>query len=139
MFEKSVNFTIYGKPVPKGRPRMTRYGTAYTPKTTRSYEEKVRACYLNQGGINFGDAPVDVMMTFCFPIPKSWSKKKREAALRAPYCKRPDADNLAKAVLDALNGVAYTDDGQVCSMVLAKEYAPDPMTVVTITEVTGDE
>lgn len=41
-----------------------------------------------------------------------------------PYTHKPDADNVAKAVLDALNGLAYEDDSQVQELVIIKKYAP---------------
>jgi len=39
---KRITFAIPGKPVPKGRPRVTRSGRVYTPKATRDYESLVR-------------------------------------------------------------------------------------------------
>lgn len=36
--------------------------------------------------------------------------------------KKPDADNILKAVLDALNGVAYEDDRQVVEVLCIKKY-----------------
>ena len=38
------------------------------------------------------------------------------------YDKKPDVDNIAKAVLDALNGIAYDDDKQITSLVIDKKY-----------------
>lgn len=39
---KALTFTVYGKPVAKGRPRMKKSGHVYTPQTTREYEERIR-------------------------------------------------------------------------------------------------
>ena len=49
--------------------------------------------------------------------------------------KKPDADNIAKIVLDALNGVAYTDDTQVINLSVQKRYGEVPEVKVEITEV----
>ena len=59
-----------------------------------------------------------------FEIPKSTSKKRRllmEAREELP-CKKPDADNIAKVICDALNKVAYGDDTQICSLKVDKRY-----------------
>ena len=37
-------------------------------------------------------------------------------------CKKPDADNIAKVICDALNKVAYGDDTQICSLKVDKRY-----------------
>lgn len=58
---------------------------------------------------------------FLFDIPKSWSKKKRENTTW--HTSRPDSDNLLKGVKDALNGIAYIDDAQVCYVSAKKQYA----------------
>ena len=49
-------------------------------------------------------------------------------------CKKPDIDNIAKAVLDALNGVAYGDDNQVTALEVSKHYAAEAHVDVIIFE-----
>lgn len=104
---------------------MTRNGT-YLPKTSRLYKKKVRDAYIAaSGGVHFGEAPVKITMLFRYPIPKSYSKKKI-AAIRDRgfvYAQKPDGDNLAKSIMDALNGVAYADDKQVVCHICMKAYA----------------
>ena len=51
-----------------------------------------------------------------------------------PYTKKPDADNLAKAILDALNGVAYPDDAQIVTLTVRKRYGEADMVHVLIEE-----
>ncbi len=111
-----AKFTIPGKAIPKARPRVTRAGYAYTPRTTQQFEQLVRIAYKNQCG-NFEfpkGAPLLMNIEFCFEPPKSWPKQKREKAIqRKKYpTARPDLDNLWKAVADALNGIAYNDDSR---------------------------
>ena len=52
-----------------------------------------------------------------------------------PYTKRPDIDNLAKAILDGLNGIAYTDDNQVAELEIQKLYSDKARTEVEIIEI----
>lgn len=101
-----AKFTIPGRAIPKARPRVTRAGYAYTPRTTQQFEQLVRIAYKNQCG-NFEfpkGAPLLMNIEFCFEPPKSWPKQKREKAIqRKKYpTARPDLDNLWKAVADVL-------------------------------------
>lgn len=108
-----IKFTVYGVPVGKGRPRVTRYGT-YTPQKTKDYEASVQAAWRAQSGRGFaGKVPLLATVTAYFPIPKSVSKKKAEAMAGTFHVNRPDSDNIAKAILDSLNGLAYPDDSAV--------------------------
>lgn len=81
-------------------------------------------------------------LTFFMPIPVSWSKAKKEAATKGDVLPttKPDIDNLAKCVLDALNGIAYRDDNQVVRLEVSKFYG-EPATLISLeplsAEVTG--
>ena len=109
-----IKFTVTGIPVGKGRPRFTRTGHTYTPEKTAAYEEKVRLCWKTQTGSGFaGGVPLKASIIAYFPIPKSASKKKAAAMDGTFHTSRPDADNVAKAILDALNGYLYPDDSAV--------------------------
>ena len=109
-----IKFTVPGAPVGKGRARITRTGHAYTPEKTAAYEEKVRLCWKTQTGIGFaGGIPLKASIIAYFPIPKSTSKKKAAAMDGTFHTSRPDADNVPKAILDALNGYLYPDDSAV--------------------------
>jgi len=55
----------------------------------------------------------------------------RKAVRRDP-CVRPDCDKLARALLDALTGIAYEDDGQVVALTVRKLYAADTVTRVWV-------
>lgn len=115
---------------------MTRNG-AYTPEETKRYEEKVLACYLNEyprmKPIRNG---VNVHITAFFEIPKSYGKERRERiakGLERPT-KKPDADNIAKIILDALNGKVILDDKQVVRLTVSKYYSTIPRVEVLIEE-----
>lgn len=80
-----MNFTIEGLPKGKGRPRFTRSGHTYTPDTTRKYEALVTArakeAMIGKRKIEKPNA-VRVDILAIFPVPSSWSKKRRTAALQ---------------------------------------------------------
>lgn len=130
-----AEFVIHGAPQGKARPRVTSHGT-YTPKKTKDYERKVCFEYQRQSGAWFGESALAVQITAYFPIPQSKTKTIRVKMLAGEI--RPtikaDADNIAKSVLDALNGIAYKDDSQVVSLFVEKWYNPEPAVIVKIQE-----
>ena len=135
---ESMKFIIHAVPKPKGRPRVTRSGHAFTPKATREYEQLIVSEWEKQwGGIEPIKNPIAVRVMFYMPIPKATSNKARErmaAGLEVP-AKKPDIDNLLKAVLDALNGKAYHDDNQIVDISAEKRYSSNPRTEVLIGEI----
>lgn len=114
----SVSFEVWGKVRGKGRPRFARGGHAYTPKETRDYERAIREAFENAPGRppEPFSGPIDVTIVTCRQLPKSTPK----SVIREPDTHKPDADNVAKIVLDALNGVAWLDDAQVTSLTVVK-------------------
>ena len=137
---RTVTFTIPGDPVGKGRPRFSnRSGHAYTPQRTTEYEDKVRLYYSRETRCTklHGEIRADILAYFC--IPKSLPKYKQQilAEERTGCTKAPDADNIAKVVLDALNGLAYDDDKAVTYLTVGKLYGAPPRVEVTLTEVEG--
>lgn len=112
------------EPVPKGRPRFTRTGHAYTPKTTQDYEKKIADYYKSQTD-DFYDGAIKIKLIFNMPIPKSTTKKNRELIMlnQIKHIKKPDTDNLCKAFTDALNGVAFIDDSLITNITMEKRYA----------------
>ena len=131
-----VEFVIDGRPVAKERARVLKYGRTYTPKKTRDYERLVKQVYELQVGEYLGESALLVEIDFYFTIPKSYTKKRIESIKSGQelYTKRPDLDNLAKTVTDALNGVAYKDDNQIIEMKLRKHYGNEDKAVVAIEE-----
>lgn len=131
-----ICFTVPGQPVGKGRPRVTRSGHAYTPQKTRDAEAWI-AQHAKQamGPARPLEGPVSSQLAFIVPVPASWSKRRREQAARQEvYPAKPDIDNLAKAVLDACNGIVYQDDTQVVILQAAKLYGEPARTEVRISE-----
>jgi Holliday junction resolvase RusA-like endonuclease len=135
-----IRFVVEGTAVPKQRPRLGGR-TAYTPKKTRDYEERVRiafrSSYSGSEPVFQKGTPVRAFMEVIQGIPKSWSNKKHIAAERGeivPTSRNGDLDNIAKSILDALNGVVYEDDCQVTTLFITKKYGNDPYTSVRIEE-----
>ena len=117
---KDYIFRVEGQPRGKGRPRFTKNGYAYTPETTRIYEEEIRLRYKEKFGDDMlsGNIAVEV---FINKEPASYLGKKRYNELLGTYCNiKPDTDNVVKVVLDALNGVAYADDKNVVEIYAVK-------------------
>lgn len=131
----AVEFVVDGEPIAKGRPRFTMSGRAYTPKRTHDYEKKVRESF--KGEMFPEDIPLEVHIVAYFQIPKSVSKKRHEEMRRGSIrpMKRPDLDNIAKSICDALNGLVYSDDKQVIRLVIEKFYSDYPRAEVRISEV----
>jgi Holliday junction resolvase RusA-like endonuclease len=137
----TVYFVVYGNPVGKGRPRATSRGgfvRMYTDAKTLGFESAVAdEARIAMREWQAFDTPIQLQLSAYYPIPKSWSKKKRQMAMDGeihPQVK-PDLDNVMKAVLDAMNGVVYVDDSQVINMVATKRYSSDPRVEVYLHEV----
>jgi Holliday junction resolvase RusA-like endonuclease len=131
---KSREFHVPGRPSAKARARTTKTGHTYTPKPTQTAEGKVLECYLRE----YRDAPVILGPVWLsigihFAYPKSWSKKR--VAATKYHTSRPDTDNIIKLVTDALNGVAYADDSQICEMRFSKRYADEDGLYVCLDEI----
>lgn len=116
--------TIPLRPKPKERPQHGRFSKGYTPKSTREYEEAVKHYYERDCGLPPTDKPVMVTFMFNFAVPKSCSKREQAKKLlgTCPYSNRPDLDNIEKAVMDALNGMAFKDDCQVVAKISLKRF-----------------
>lgn len=135
---KSFSLRIEIEPVPKGRPRFTKFGKVYTPSKTKTYEKAIGE-YWKQAtkGFKFErEQAVIVNVMFGLPMPKSASLKKKAemASGRIKHTKKADVDNLLKAVLDGLNKIAWEDDSQVIRVTAAKEYSKNPYVYIYIHE-----
>ena len=133
-------FKIPGKAQAKQRPRMGRSGIVYTPKETLVYENYVKMCYSDYAN-QFGWLPyenqVRAEIEVLVAVPKSDSKTKKKAKIEGMIrpAVKPDCDNLAKSILDSLNGLAYRDDKQVVELVVKKYYAENAEVKIKLSEV----
>lgn len=123
-----IHISVPGDPVAKGRPRFAA-GRAYTPAKTLRWEELAKwSAAAQYGPLPPVDGAVRLTVTARFTIPKSWSRTKRAKAIGGviKHTSRPDADNLLKAVGDAMNGVLWLDDSQVCEARVEKLWGETP-------------
>ena len=123
-----ISFVVPGAPQGKARARTVTQGGkthSYTPAKTAQYEALVRQTYK----FSFPDekpltGPVLLEIRAYMPVPESWTNGKKAKALCGliqPTTK-PDADNIGKAIADALNGVAWEDDKQITYLRVTKTY-----------------
>lgn len=105
----------------KRRPKATRHGKAhmYTPRQTLQEEKAVAEAYKAQNGTFYADkTPLRLELHIHRALPASRPKK----VARECDTSKPDIDNVLKAVMDGLNGVAYADDAQVVEIQAVKHY-----------------
>jgi Holliday junction resolvase RusA-like endonuclease len=113
-----LEFAIPIKPQGKERHRSTIRGgkiATYNTKKATTYEAAIREYVRSKYDGQPLDGPLIVSIY-------AWIKKPKSSKLAYPTTK-PDADNIAKAVLDALNGILWHDDKQVCQLAVHKVYA----------------
>jgi Holliday junction resolvase RusA-like endonuclease len=153
-----IEFTVNGEPIAKERPRVVfRKGFlhTYTPAKTLKYEKSVSDAFITEAKREhisieivgkdkhgrpiykslFGKSvPVSIEIDAVFGIPKSYSKKKRKAALDGTlgYFGVKDIDNIVKSVLDALVGCCFQDDRQIVSVKASKRFGESPFIRISI-------
>jgi len=145
-----VTISLLGQPQGKGRARSFMYRKKqtgllaighHTPERTTTYEGMIRTAAMQElGNCPAFDCPVEITLRAIFPVPASWSERKRQKAITGEIKpgKKPDLDNIAKAWNDALNGVVYRDDSLICRMTLDKRYGPQALVAVTVKPIGGE-
>ena len=130
----SFTFSVAGQPVPQPRPRVSTAGgfaRAYVPKDhpVHAYRQSLAASARGAGLTTTGEV-LNVVIDAVFERPKSHMRK---AGVKpdAPKLPRPDVDNIAKAVLDALQDV-IGDDSLVGRLVVEKSYGQEARTTVRV-------
>ena len=103
----------------KARPRFSR-GHAYTPKATSDAQETIAAAYVEACGGDALKASEGVPVAVAVLTTRNVKSGFRRQGDSHADLQKPDADNIAKLVLDALNGVAYEDDSQVVALLVLK-------------------
>lgn len=138
-----ILFLIPGEPTAQGRPRFSNRGPyvkAYDPEKSRNYKAFVKCIAMDamhaHNGLQPLETPINVNIKAFIGIPASKSKKFKAAALEGVQrpTKKPDCDNIAKIILDALSGIVYKDDKQIVSLLVEKFYADNPRVEVKIYE-----
>ena len=131
-------FEISGVPVAQKQTRFTCKGgfaRAYDPSAKD--KEMIQWQVRPYAPVNPLLGPIKLTLTFYMPIPKSTSKAKRDQMMRhiiLPVVK-PDEDNLAYLVTNALKKIVYQDDNQICEKHVYKLYDIKPRTVVKVEQI----
>ncbi|RWZ59871.1 RusA family crossover junction endodeoxyribonuclease [Halobacillus fulvus] len=134
-----IQFTVLGDPVAQGRPRVgkTKRGKTvlYDPQKSKDFKQFVGLVASQYAPAELLEGPLNVRLKVYKPLLKSFSKKRTreaEAGLYRPVTK-PDVDNYAKGIKDALNNVIWKDDSQVVELTISKWYSAKPRVEVEIT------
>ena len=136
-----IKIVIPGQPVPQGRPRFSAkpFLHAYDPKPSVDY--KVKAAALRNMPQKPLSGELEVEVHVYKETLKSFSKAKKidaEARILRPITK-PDADNYAKGILDALKGIVWEDDGQVVDLIARKYYSMEPRAEVFVRQLSSQQ
>lgn len=146
-----ILLTVPGVPTPK---QSARFGTiknkfgkfvpiVYKDQKVRIQENNFKASVISEisqkypGFIPYADCGLSIKLTFVFPPLKTMNKKVLEKISLEKECvykvTKPDlGDNLKKLTLDAMNGVVYIDDAQICLETARKIYGNVPRTEIEI-------
>ena len=140
LIKNNIVFEVDGKPFGKQRPKFSRRGrfiTTYTPAETVAYEKKVKDSYRTKYGKYKLNSPIQAGIVALYPIPINTSNRKRKLMLERKILPqvKPDTDNIAKAILDPLNKLAYEDDAHVVKLNIEKYYSEEPKVIVRLKEV----
>lgn len=131
-------FEVPGKITGKGRPRVnTSTAIAYTPVKTKEYEELIKQYFIiKYRAIKPLEGRLSVTIKAHFSIPKNTNKSNTEEMLnnKISPVKKPDIDNIAKIVLDALNKLAFKDDNQITKLNIEKIYSKEEKISIKIEE-----
>jgi len=128
----TISFTIPGTPIAKQRHRISR-GIQYDPQ----HKEKTNLKWLitqelQKRNLKALEGAIGASIDICYPIPKSWSKKRQEMAIQNFVTCRPDTDNYLKFYFDVMNNVAYHDDSQISQVYAEKTYSKEPCVKINL-------
>jgi len=140
-----ISFFVPGNPVAKARSRTVRNKHtgkvhSFTPENTVIFENlvKTKAEEAMRGAAPLLGA-LEVHINVGLTIPATWSEKRRNEALRGEIAptKKPDLDNVVKAIKDGMNAIVYRDDNQVVRVTAEKLYTETPGVFVVISPIDG--
>ena len=140
--KQALYLSVPGEPVGQPRHRVSTIGgraRMYLPTKhpVKAFKAAIQAAFIeNAGKWRTIRGPVRVYINVWFSVPASWSRKKRDSHVFKYHAQKPDADNVTKAVLDALTDCgAWLDDSQVASCQVIKRWAiEEPQTMIEIVE-----
>lgn len=130
-----MEFIFHTEPIAQQRPRLGK-GVVYNPQQKDKTKMKFQAALQarNQGVLKPLESPISFFMRIDKPMPKTWSKKRKNEMIGKPRPKKPDSDNYEKFYFDVLSGIAYVDDAQITQNITERFYAWEPMVKIFISE-----
>lgn len=129
-----ICFEVLGEPAPKGsmramnrksdgRAMLVPGGTSVNQRKLRVWTQAIRSRVVEMLGEArdplFVEQSLSVELLFRLPRPASVKTPR-------PMAQKDDVDKLARAVLDALTGVLYDDDGRIAVLRVEKQWS-DPL------------
>ena len=133
--EHVVYLHIPFKPEPQQRHRHAKNGRTYDPSSSKKehFLELCRRMH-HPPTPDVSSRPIFCTLTFTFARPRSHLTTTGCLRKGVPqqHVYKPDADNLAKFVMDSLNGVYYKDDSQICQLYVTKRYGEEDSVRVQI-------
>jgi Holliday junction resolvase RusA-like endonuclease len=133
----AVEFKIPGKPVAQSRPRFARRGAfvqTYDAAPAKDYKSWVKSCaveHMTRFDIKMIPREIPLVMILTVDVDRPKARKKDLFPVT-----KPDCDNFAKGVMDALESILYTADQQIVRLIVSKHYSDRPGVTVSISEAT---
>ena len=124
----------YGQPagMPRMRTRRTKFGVLHyvPPKSPGTlFRNAIRLKGVEQKKLV---GPVELRIECLFAMPVSWSKAKKAKHFGKPHTQKPDADNVAKAVMDGLTAAGvWPDDAVVWCLEIRKIWSVQGFCTIT--------
>ena len=135
--ETAIAFIVPGEPIGFARTSVSAAGRFFTPDKQRAYMAEISIlASLAIGGMPPIDGPVELAIRATYPVPASWSIKRKDAARWKTS--KVDLSNIVKLVEDALNNIVWKDDQQVASIVAQKVYGEIVGLTVSVVELEPD-
>lgn len=141
---KEIEFVFLTEPKPIQSVRFCRFGErvrTYQPKSNIEWKNFIRLSASKQIPENWEplEGAIGIKVDFVFSPLRSFSKKTT-AAIFAGYKvfkeTKPDlCDNLLKGLCDALSGICWRDDSQICKVESEKYFGNSPMIIIKAKEI----
>lgn len=113
-----VSLFVAGRPAPQGSKRHVGRGILVESSKALAPWRSVVAVTVAEHITTPMTGPVEMILAFVMPRPRSTPKRSTPPAI-----KKPDLDKLTRAIFDAITSVAFIDDSQVVNLVASKRLA----------------
>lgn len=133
-----IELIIERMPVPNNT-KLGRY-KLYKPKKVMEYTKYIQIIakqYMLKNSLKLTEMPIKMALMIGLPISATWSKKRREMALKGliKHKSKPDSENFAILIKNALQNIVYKNDSQICVYYEEKFYVEHPYVKIKIEEI----